>query len=337
MKRCLKCIMPETAKGITLDENGLCDLCREHKDYEPKGKESLIKELEGFIDYDASYNCIVPVSGGRDSSYALYYVKKVLGLKPIAVHSDNDFETDVATRNLEQITKNMDTPLIRVSSKTHVLKKIVAEKFKINAPFGPGLVVDQTCEACKYGFESAAYNTARDKGIKVIFWGDSQDESTTPYHKLVDHVKPSKVQRLLSPTFPNYLKYKYYFNVLKSEYGPDSPDGLKEIHLFDYALWDPKIIEDTIQGEMGWSVPEGAATTWRTDCNLVPIVNYLTMKEYGVSKIELGFSNMVRSGKMDRDEAIKKAEQIMQETDINQIRRFLKNMGISPSSIEKVL
>ena len=337
MKRCSKCIMPDTAKGVTFDENGLCTLCREHKDYTPKGHDALCNEITGFIDTEAEFNCIVPISGGRDSSYALYYVKKILNLKPIAVHSDNDFETTAAKKNLETITRTMDVPLIRVGSKTNVLKKIVSEKFKINAPYGPGLVVDQTCEACKYGFESATYNTARSKKIKVIFWGDSVDENTTSYHKLVKHVKPTKFQRLMDPSVVNYVKYKYYFNVLKKEYGPDSPTGLKEIHLFDYVLWDPKIIEDTIQGEMGWSIPEGSATTWRTDCELVPVVNYMTKLEYGVSKIELGFSNMVRSGKMDREEAIKKVNQIDNETNINALKDFLIKMNISKSTIDKVL
>jgi len=329
MKLCSKCIMPESAKGIVIDENGLCQLCRDYKEYIPKGLEALRKEIERSINKGAEHDCIVPVSGGRDSAYALYYAKKVLGLKPLAVHNDNDFETEIANKNLEAITKHISVPLIRISSRNHISKKIVAEKFKMNAPFGPGLMVDQTCEACEYGFHSAAYNIARKEGIKVIFWGDSQDESSTPFYKLFPHFVPTKWERLRTSGAINLFKYKYYFNKMKKEYGSDSPGGLKAIHLYDYVRWDQKVIVDTIERELGWSAPENSPTTWRVDCSLIPLVNHLTEKAYGVSKIEIGFSNMVRSGKMDRDDALRKVEQIKKNEDINKLKMFLKEMGIS--------
>ncbi|MFH1414000.1 MAG: hypothetical protein ABIG56_04060 [Candidatus Omnitrophota bacterium] len=338
MKRCKKCIMPETAKGIKLDGNGLCQLCRDYKEFVPKGEEALRREISGSIDKNAPYDCIVPVSGGRDSSYALFYAKKVLNLKPLAVHNDNDFETEIANKNLEAITKSLDIPLIRVSSKNQITKKIVAEKFIINSRYGPDLVVDQTCEACKYGFESASYNTARRRGIKLIIWGDSPDESTNPFHSLSVHRKPpSKWRRLISPVAVNMFKYKYLFNKMKKEYGSDSPHDLKDIHLYDYIRWDRNTILNTIQREMGWSVPEGSATSWRVDCALVPLVNYLTGKAYGVSKLEIGFSNMVRSGKMDRNDALRRVEQIEKNTDINLLKQFLREMNISDSAINRVL
>ncbi|MCG2711505.1 MAG: hypothetical protein L6416_04170 [Candidatus Omnitrophica bacterium] len=337
MKRCLKCIMPDAAAGIKLDENGVCQLCKEYKEFIPKGVDELCKEIEGCVSKDAKYNCVVPVSGGRDSAYALYYAKEILGLKPLAVHNDNDFETKIATKNLEKMTKTLNIPLVRVSSKTQVIKKIVAEKFKKNAFFGVGLIVEQTCEACKYGFESASYNTARKEGVKVIIWGDSVDESTVPYHKLFTHKKPTKLQMLLSPGVLNLFKYKYYFKKMKKEYGPNSPDGLKEIHLYDYIKWDRRIIVDTIQSKMGWSAPKESATSWRIDCSLVPLVNYLTEKAYGVSKIEIGFSNMVRGGKMDREDALKQVEQIKKNTNVDELKKFIKQLKIPQTIIDKVL
>jgi hypothetical protein len=329
--------MPETAMGIKLNGDGLCQLCKDYKEFIPMGEQELRKEIARYVNGKTDCNCIVPLSGGRDSSYALYYAKEILGLRPLAVHNDNDFETEIATKNLEVITKCLNVPLICVNSENHITRKIVAEKFKMNAPFGVSLVVDQTCEACKYGFESATYNTARKKCIELIIWGDSKDESTEPYHKLIQHKTPTKLQRLLSPNVFNIFKYKHYFNKMKKEYGSDSPQGLKEIHLYDYIRWDQKVIVDTIQEKLGWSVPEGSPTTWRVDCSLVPLVNYLTEKAYGVSKIELGFSNMVRSGKMDRDDALKRVEQIKKNTSIDKLKTFLQGMNISRAVIDRVL
>lgn len=337
MKRCSRCIMPETAKGIKLDENGLCQLCTGFKKTIPEGKEQLLKDIETYVSKDSKYNCIVPLSGGRDSAYALYYAKEVLGLRPIAVHNDNDFVTEIARKNIEKIKKSLDMPLIEASSTEKSSKKIVAEKFKMNAPFGPGLVVAQTCEACKYGFESASYNTARKEGIQLIIWGDSTDESTQPYHVLVNHKTPSKWQRLLSSGVLNVFKYKYYLGKLKKEYGPDSPEGLKELHLYDYIEWNRELIVDTIKKKMGWAKPEGSPTSWRIDCTLIPLVNYLTYKAYGVSKMELGFSNMIRNGKMSRNDALRQVKEIEAAANINQLESFLKEINIPVSCIRKVL
>ena len=337
MKLCNRCIIPETAKGIKIDENGLCQLCRDYKKTPRKGEEALRKEIAGIINKDVKFNCVVPVSGGRDSSYALYYAKEIVGLRPIAVHNDNDFETEVARENMRNMTKALNVPLVSVSSKKQISKKIVAEKFKMNAPFGPGLVVDQTCEACKYGFESVVYNTTRKRDIQLIIWGDSIEESTAPFHLLFEHKTPSKWERLFSPGFSSYFKYKYLFEKMKREYGPDSPEGLKEIHLYDYIEWDRKVIVDTIQNKLGWSKPKDAATSWRIDCSLVPLVNYLTLKAYGVSKLELGFSSMIRNSKMNRDDAMQEVSEINKKMNRSEIEKFVTDLGISSSCIRKVL
>lgn len=337
MERCVRCIMPASASGISLDKDGVCQLCRDYTAYVPRGEAALRQDIAPFIDASAQYNCVVPVSGGRDSAYALYFAKKVLGLKPMAVHNDNDFETQVATKNLEAITRSMDVPLVRVRSAKKISQKIVAEKFKMNARFGAGRCAAQACEACQYGFETASYNMARQHGIQVIFWGDSRDESTKPYHQLVNKPEPGRLKRFLSPDALYIFTYNYYYNKLKKEYGPRTAEGLKEIHLYDYIRWDQKVIVDTIEEKMGWSVPDNSPTTWRVDCSLVPLINYLTEVAYGVSKIELGFSNMVRSGKMDRDDALRRVAMIAKNTDISQLRGFLSDMNISASMIDKML
>lgn len=327
MKRCVKCIMPETAKGITFDNEGVCNLCRNYKEFIPKGEEVLKQEIKDFVDENAEFNCVVPVSGGRDSAYVLYYVKKILGLKPIAVHNNNDFETEIVKKNLDLMTKVLDVPLVYVKSPTEISKKVVAEKVKMNSYFGAGLVIAQICEACKYGFEAVAYNVARKNKIKLVFWGDSVYESTADYYEMVKSKPPNKLRRIFSAGMFNFLKYKLYFKKMKKEYGSNKPDGLKEIHLYDYIEWDRKLIVETIKKELGWSVPEKSATTWRVDCYLIPLINYLSEKVYGVSKIEIGFSNMVRSGKMDRTEAIKEIELIKKNMNIEDIEKFFKKIG----------
>jgi len=337
MKRCVKCIMPDTAKGITLNGHGLCQLCNDYREYMPIGEEELRRQIAPHVQSKKEYDSIVPVSGGRDSTYALYYAVTHLGLKPIAVHNDNDFETEIAARNLDLITRQLNVPLVRVGTKKQLAKKIVARKFAMNAPFGASLVVAQTCEACEIGFESAAYKIARKNGITLIIWGDSKDESTDNYHRLVPKRVPTLFERMLSSNIMHLLAYKYYMYCMKNVYGRSSAEGLKEIRLYDFIRWDQKVIVDTISQHLGWAAPEGSPTTWRIDCSLVPLVNYLTQQAYGVSKIELGFSNMVRSGKMDRDDALQRVELIKRHTDVEKLKLLLKEIGVASAAVDRVV
>jgi 7-cyano-7-deazaguanine synthase in queuosine biosynthesis len=329
--------MPDTAAGITFNAEGVCNLCQKFKPHKVHGVDALKSEIEKFRSPESKYDCIVPISGGRDSSYALYFAKEELGLNPLAVHNDNDFETEQARKNLQAITDSLGVKYVRISSASNLSKKIVREKMEMNAPFGTELVVSQTCEACEYGFESAAHNIAKKEGIKIILWGDSQNESTKSYHDLIREKMPGKMAKIFSPGIMNRFKYHYYFKQLKAEYGPKHYPDLHPIHLYDYIQWDRRVIVSTIENKLGWAKPEGSATTWRTDCKLVPLVSYLYQKSYGVSKIELGFSNMIRDNKMSRGKALEEIEQMEKDFDIHELYSFLREMGVTEKTIKMML
>jgi len=337
MNRCVKCVMPDTAQGITFNQEGICNLCQSFKSHTILGVDVLKKEIEKHLLPNARYDCIVPISGGRDSAYAIYYVKEELGLTPLAVHNDNDFETEQAKKNLKSIVDSLGVDYVLMSSSSHLSKKIVREKMEMNAPFGIDLVVSQTCEPCEYGFESAAHNIAKKEGVKLIIWGDSQDESTQSYHDLISQDMPSKISKLFSPGLINRFKYHYYFKQLRAEYGQKHYPDLVPIHLFDYIRWDRRTIISTIQGKLGWEKPDGSVTTWRTDCKLVFFVSYLYKKCYGVSKMELGFSNMVRDKKMSREKAIEELELMEKEFDVQTLETLLREIGIKQQTIQTIL
>lgn len=337
MRRCKRCVIPDTAEGITFNAKGECNICQNFTPHSVLGIDVLKQEIKKHPSKDSKYDCIIPVSGGRDSSYALYFAKEKLGLNPLAVHNDNDFETKQARRNLKAITSSLEVDCIQTSSAANLSKKIVREKMEMNAPFGLDLVVNQTCEACEYGFESAAHNIALKKGIKLIFWGDSKNESTQSYHDLVEQKMPGNISKLFSSGIINRFKYHYYFKRLKEEYGPKHHPGLHPVHLFDYIKWDRRVIVSTIENKLGWSKPADSVTTWRTDCKLVPLVSYLYTKSYGVSKIELGFSNMIRDNKMSREKALEELEQMGKNFDVIELELLLRETGITEKTIQKIL
>lgn len=121
VKTCTRCIMDTTAKGIHFDELGHCNYCNDfiHKLEKPNHKINL--SLESFvaqIKHDGRnkpYDCIVGLSGGIDSSYTLVKVKE-LGLRPLAVHMDNGWNSELATNNIKNLIDTLEVDLY-----THVI------------------------------------------------------------------------------------------------------------------------------------------------------------------------------------------------------------------------
>ena len=85
MRRCNRCILPDTVPGITFDEKGICNFCHSHSEESCLGEEALEKLISLIRSKDNKYDCIVPLSGGRDSTFVLYIARAVYNLKVLAV------------------------------------------------------------------------------------------------------------------------------------------------------------------------------------------------------------------------------------------------------------
>ena len=109
--RCTKCILPETHETITFDEEGVCNICRqqEHKQVVidwSKAKRQLDDIIENFRGrYE--YDCIVPFSGGKDSTWTLYYLMKEYGLRPLVVSFDHGFMRPKVLENTKRTLRQL--------------------------------------------------------------------------------------------------------------------------------------------------------------------------------------------------------------------------------------
>ena len=141
MKKCTKCLLPETHESITFDDKGVCSICRqvEYKkdkiDWEAKKieLEELIESYRGKYDYD----CIVPFSGGKDSVWTLYYLMKEFKVKPLVVRFDHGFLRPNLNENTIKVLRNLGadfhtfTPNWKVVQKLMLQKKNLKKKQKI--------------------------------------------------------------------------------------------------------------------------------------------------------------------------------------------------------------
>ena len=108
MKYCKKCLYPDTKPQLVFNENGVCSACtnstkKEEIDWDKK-REEFKKILEKYSSKDGrNYDCIIPVSGGKDSTYQAYVIKKEFGLNPLVVNFHPLDQTDIGRKNLEMM------------------------------------------------------------------------------------------------------------------------------------------------------------------------------------------------------------------------------------------
>ena len=111
VKVCSRCIMDETAKEITFDNNGVCNFCHNYDNvlvndvHTGKGGEEKLEKLIEKIKLkgkNSRYDVLIGLSGGVDSSYVAYVIKKKYGLRAFAVHLDNGWNSELAVSNIEK-------------------------------------------------------------------------------------------------------------------------------------------------------------------------------------------------------------------------------------------
>lgn len=116
IRRCTKCILPETMPFIEFDSDGVCNYCRTYKKQNYLGKEKLHSWAETLPKKQDGLDSVVAFSGGRDSSYGLHYFVKELGLKPVAYSYDWGMVTDLARRNQSRMCEKLGIELVVVSA-----------------------------------------------------------------------------------------------------------------------------------------------------------------------------------------------------------------------------
>ena len=312
-KRCSKCLMPDTCPDIYLDQNGVCNYCNRYKEAELYGEEALLKKLRSS--HGEEYDCLLGLSGGKDSSYVAYFAKERLKLRTLAVFYDSPFYCDLARKNIKNVCDTLDLDLIIVKSKNNLEYNILHNHLMSVLPSGKSW---GQCKFCHYGIDAILYNVAKERKIPFILSGFTRHEHTVPINrKKVFLSMMKKLQKRDLWRFVYYqtkalfflinqrrqfrLPFKRITNVYKI---PKFPSDLPEkIAFFDYIKWDQKEIEHVLTNNVGWIKPD-TLLSWGYDCILEPLLNYSTIKEMGISTTGIYLSNLIRIGQFERDEAL---------------------------------
>ncbi|PIQ47508.1 MAG: glucosamine 6-phosphate synthetase [Cytophagales bacterium CG12_big_fil_rev_8_21_14_0_65_40_12] len=344
LKRCSKCLLPETFPFINYDEEGVCNYCHNYKkSNQPRPLSELMNLVDPYRRKDGKPDVLLPFSGGRDSTYVLHVVKEELGLNPITYTYDWGMVTDLARRNVARICGKLGVENIIVAADMHwkrenIRKNITAWLKK------PELGMIPLFMAGDKFFFYYAHKIKKQLGIELEIWGVNHLENTnfkTGFaglrpefdKKRIYSVSLQNQMKLFGFVGANMLKSPGYFNQsildslgsFASRYVTPKSDYY---HLFDYAQWDEKHIEDTIINNYHWEKAVDTDSTWRIGDGTASFYNYIYTLVAGFSENDTFRSNQIREGMITREEAL---EKIYQENKprYNSVKWYLEILGLS--------
>jgi hypothetical protein len=350
LKRCTKCILPETMPYIKFDNKGVCNYCNNYRPRNnPKPKEELFKLVEPYRRKEG-IDCIVPFSGGRDSCYGLHLVVKELGMKPITYTYDWGMVTDLGRRNISHFCAELGIENIIVAADISQKRKNIAMNLKAWMK-SPHLGMVSIFTAGDKHFFRYVETIKKQTGVNLNLWGVNPLE-VTHFKSGFLGVKPDfEEEKVYSHGVMKQLRYHYlrfkamteslgYFNsslwdTLSGEYYRSFTEKKDYYHIFDYWRWDEKIVDDTL-ATYNWEKAIDTNTTWRIGDGTAAFYNYIYYTVAGFTEHDTFRSNQIREGQMTRVEALRLVEDENRPRYQN-IRWYLDTLDMNFDEVIKVI
>jgi N-acetyl sugar amidotransferase len=318
MTLCTKCILPDTYPKIRFDENGECNVCKLFdKHYKNINYEERQKELETILEKAKSkkreYDCMVPISGGRDSSMVLYLAAKKFNMKVLAFNYDNGFFSKQAKENMEVLTRNLDVDFMYYRPKASTMMKAYRTSFLKTGDF---------CIPCNRGVTTGIYKTAFNKKIPLILLG---------YCSKTDGI-PREVEKFDQRLLKSVLKGDMRKDELECFTFPQLKRLLiPRINVPDYYDWKETENFKSLALEFSGADYTGDV---HFDCQVAGVADYIKRMKWGFGKKEMKLAIYVRDGLMSRSEALDQLKNKDEEP--AEMGYWLDSLGLTREDLKQV-
>ncbi len=352
MTRCCRCVLPECTPGI-LFKDGLCSDCRDHKPIVYEGEEKLLRILEGHRGGCAQrYDCLVGLSGGRDSSYALLKLAGDYGMRVLAVNYRNPFTEPRAEENIQNVVRALGVDLIRFELPHRIhertFRDLTAAWLRDPSP----ALVPIICIACKT-MHASMIRIAKQHGIRCIINGGNRFEDVSFKKRLIGVDASVRAERAVTSALCGLMKESWrrrsYFKpymlpMLMKGYLFADPytlgsrilgHGMTQIDLFHFVEWDETTMLARLRSELGWDQPADTPSSWRFDCRVGQLKSWMYMTTLGLTERDDLYSRMIRNGALSREVALRRLER-ENARDTDQVAAFLHEHGIDSALLATV-
>ena len=314
LRRCTKCVTPETHETIVFDEEGVCNVCRQHEykqgqiDWGQKKQDldELVEAHRGQYDYD----CIIPYSGGKDSAWTLYYLVKEYNIKPLVVRFDHGFLRPTVQENTIRIQRQLGVDIHHFTPSWKVVRTLMLQSFLEKGDF---------CWHCHTGIFSYPMWVAIRYNVPLIFWGEPSAEYTAYY----SYDQPEEVDEKRFNRYINLginaedMHIRLQGLVDKRDLKPFTYPPLKELRrikyrsvcLGSYIPWDVKRQVSIIQDKLGWegdqveNVPP-EYNYEKIECYMQGVRDYIKYIKRGYTRPSHLASLDIRNDRMSRDNGL---------------------------------
>jgi N-acetyl sugar amidotransferase len=313
MKICKQCMIPETHETIMFDDKGACNICRQHEykkeniDWNQRRKEfeALLDQYRGKGDYD----CIVPFSGGKDSTYTLYALMREFKLRPLVVSYDHHFYRPNTLQNVDRTLRLLGADYLKFRTNWKVVRRVMLESFLRKGDF---------CWHCHSGIFVYPMQIAVKHKIPLVIWGEPSAEYTSYYsYEEIEEVDEKRfnmwvnlgitaedmagmvgveVRELNSFQYPTVQELRSI--------------KCRSVCLGSYIPWDVKKQSELIVRELGWmgDEVEGVPTEYsyeKIECMMQGVRDYIKFIKRGYARVSHLTSIDIRNHRLTRDEAQK--------------------------------
>lgn len=300
LTKCGNCLLPETYETIEYDTAGVCNVCRnkeyrdEKIDWATRGTMlgEVVEEYRGKYDYD----CIVPFSGGKDSTFTLWYLVTQFKLKPLVVRFNHGFMRDTLEENNERTFKKLGVDVLNFTPNWKLVKRLMLEALKRKGDF---------CWHCHTGIFSYPMHIAVKFNVPLVFWGEPSTEYTQYYDyadneiEEVDETRFNRFVNLGITAEDMYGMIKDDFDVQPRDLMPYTYPQMRDLKrlkyrsvcLGSYIPWDVKKQVKIIEKELGWKGEQVEGMPWeeypyeKIECYMQGMRDYIKYLKRGYSRV----------------------------------------------------
>lgn len=320
MQKCVACNLPETYETIEFDEEGVCNICRqkvfkdEKIDWKRRAEmlSRVIEKHRGKYEYD----CILPFSGGKDSTYTLWYLVKHFNIRPLVVQFNHGFMRDTLLENNRRTFKKLGVDVISFTPNWKLVKRLMLEALVRKGDF---------CWHCHTGIFAYPMHIALKYNVPLIFWGEPSSEYTAYYDYEDDEIE--QVDETRFNRFINLgITAEDMYSMIKDDYQCDPREltpytypnlrDLKKLKyqsvcLGSYIPWDVKANTKIIEKELGWRGDQVEGMPWeeypyeKIECSMQGMRDYIKYLKRGYSRVSQMTALDLRNGRIAKEHADK--------------------------------
>jgi N-acetyl sugar amidotransferase len=313
MKYCVRCCMPESNEGIQFDEMGICQACQSaeqkiHIDWVARERE-LRRTLEYYKSLSNDYDCIVPISGGKDSTFQLHVITQVYNMRALAVTFSHNWYSETGKYNLQNALEKFNVDHIMFTPNRALVNQLARQSlFKIG----------DACWHCHAGVGAFPLQVAVKFKIPLLVWGESIAEMSgrATHYNPVTKFDRDYFTKVSAKVYPEQMvceniELRELAGFKLPSYEEIEQVGVVGIHLGDHIFWDDERQMEFVRDVYGWREDhvEGTYKRYKSvECRMAGVHDYTKFLKRGFGRGTDHASADVRAGLLTRQEAFELAK-----------------------------